>query len=334
MALLLSDLDVRRSIDYRQVIDALETCFAEQAAGRVTHPERLNVAIEGTWMRLMPAVIPSLGIMGFKVYHGNPEYGARFLIILSSMKGGEILAAIDGIHLTAVRTAATGAVAAKHIAPRHAWRMAILGSGLEAETHCHAMTTINDISDIRVFSPNRARRTAFAVRMSSQLGIPVMACETAQDAVHGAHHVVMATHTGAPGKIAYEARWLEQGQHLASIGSTNLRLRELDARVVGLVDDLVFDVKADQVARESADVSVFCAAGGSLARARWLPDLVASGSVGRKNDSAITLFKSVGSGVEDIVAAAQVYRAASTSGLGQRVGELATLKLSPSAARG
>jgi ornithine cyclodeaminase/alanine dehydrogenase len=272
--------------------------------------------------------------MGFKAYHGNPEYGARFLVILSSMHTGEVLAAIDGIYLTAVRTAATSAVAANYLAPRGPWHLAIIGSGLEAETHCKAMATINEIIDIRVFSPNAARREAFAARMHSELGIPVVSCETAQDAVRGAHHVVVATHTGASCRTAYDGAWLEKGQHLTSIGSTNQRMRELDTDVFRLVDTMVFDVMAEQVAKESADVLTFCAQGGRIDEAQWLPDIVSGRRPGRSDPAATTLFKSVGSAVEDMVAAAQVYQVALERGLGLKVSDLATLKLSPSVARG
>jgi ornithine cyclodeaminase/alanine dehydrogenase len=278
----------------------------------------------------MPAIIPSMGVMGFKAFHGNPKYGSRFLVILSSMKSGEILACVDGRYLTAARTAATSAVAARYMARSGGSQLGVIGSGMEAETHCLAMAAMGNIKDVRVFSPNVKRRDAFVARMTKRLdGISVIACADPVSAVTGADHVVIATNTGASRAVAYLADWLEPGQHLSSIGSTNQRLRELETDVYRRVDTVVFDASNEQLIEESADVLTFCEEGGTVDRALWLPDIVNGTAIARKADEDITLFKSVGSGLQDVVAAAQVHETATSRGLGTKVPQLCQIKLLP-----
>ncbi len=330
MTLLLSDADVRASIDMARLTEALDEGFREEGAARAAVAPRLNTEIDGTWMRLMPAIIPSMGVMGFKAFHGNRSYGARFLVILSSMNSGEVLACVDGNYLTAARTAATSAVATKHMARARGTRLAVIGSGMEAETHVLAMTAMGNIEDVRVFSPNVERREAFAAQMTRRLDrVPVAACTDALSAVKGSDHVVIATNTGAARTVAYRADWIEPGQHLSAIGSTNPRLRELETDVFRRVDAVAFDASGEQLMEESGDVIALSAEGGSVAGALWLPDIVNGAAIARKSDDDVTLFKSVGSGLQDVIAAAQIYEAAVAQGRGTTVPDLCELKILP-----
>jgi alanine dehydrogenase len=326
VTLLLADTDVRTTIEMRSVISGLDRCMREEADGRALAPPRMNTQLDGSWIRFMPAIIPSMAVMGYKEFHGNPAYGARFLVVLCSITSGEVLALLDSTYLTAARTAATSAVAARYMARNGPWRIAVIGSGLEAETHCLAMAAMNSIKDVRVFSPNRERREAFAARMTARLDLSGVACNDPVSAVTAADHVVVATNTGTSRAIAYFADWLEPGQHISAIGSTNPRLRELDTNVFRRADTLVFDARSEQIQEESGDVLAFCDEGGSIDRGLWLPHVVSGTSNGRTDDDEITLFKSVGSALQDVVAAVQVYESAKKQGLGVEVVDLAQLK--------
>src|SRR6266568_4971812 len=107
MSLLLSDADVRQAVNYTDLADCIEAALKVQAEEAAVVPARVNLEHSGTWLRVMPAIVPSANVMGLKVFHGIPGGGARYLILLYSVSDGSVLAAVDASYLTAARTAAT-----------------------------------------------------------------------------------------------------------------------------------------------------------------------------------------------------------------------------------
>lgn len=325
--LLLSDTEIREATDQGELVDGIEAALKAEALGNAVVPPRMNLDLSGTWLRVMPAMVPSAGMMGLKVFQGAPGHGVRYLVILYDMADGAILATLDGCYLTAARTAATTAVASKYLLPGGPTSLGVIGSGLEAETHCEALAAIKQLSEVKVYSPREARRRSFAERMQATLGVPVHACSGPEQAVEEADEVVVATNTGPSRAIAYRAEWLRPSQHVSVIGSTNPNLREAETDVFRHADVLVFDAAARQLAEESADIMEFCAEGGSLAGVIPLPKLVAGETVGRQRPEDITVFKSVGTALQDVAAAGVIYRRAKELGLGSEVPELSVTKI-------
>jgi ornithine cyclodeaminase/alanine dehydrogenase-like protein (mu-crystallin family) len=330
MSLLLSDADVRQAMNYVDLADSIEAALKVQAEGTAVVPGRMNLDHLGTWLRVMPAIVPSANVMGLKVFHGVPGRGARYLILLYAVDDGSVLAAVDACYLTAARTAATSAVASRYLSPKGSVRLGVIGSGLEAETHSRALCAAGAVAEIKVFSPNEARRQAFAERMGRALGVRVTPCGRPEDAVDEVEHVVVATNTGPAMTVACRADWLSAGQHVTSIGSTNRRLRELDTAVFSRADLIVLDADPEQMAEESGDLIQYQAEGDTLdpARTSTLPDVIAGKGPGREHADQLTLYKSVGTALQDVIAADLVYRRARELGLGVDVTELSQEKQS------
>lgn len=330
MSLLVSDADVRRSLDFIELADALEAALKAQSERAAVVPARMNLEYEDVWMRVMPAMVPSANVMGVKVFNGLAGTNPRYLVLLYSMENGSLLSAVDACYLTAARTAASSAVAARHLAPTGPVRLAVIGSGLEASTHCQAMAAVSDIAEVRVFSPHEGRRRAFADRMHQALGVPVSACDSAEDAIAGVHHVLVATNTGPSMSVACRGDWLKPGQHITSIGSTNLNLRELDLEAFRRADVIVLDADPQQMAEESGDLVEFTASGGTLdaPHIQTLQDLVSGKTPGRQSAEQLSLYKSVGTALQDIVAAELAYRRVVEAGLGTTVTDLCLEKAS------
>jgi alanine dehydrogenase len=324
MTLLLSDADVRQAVDYAELANCLEAALKVQAEGGALIPGRVNLEHFDIWLRLMPAIVPSANVMGLKVFHGVPGRGARYLILLYSLADGAALAAVDACYLTAARTAATSAVASRYLAPPGPARLGVIGSGLEAETHCRALCTAGEVTELKVYSPNEARRQAFADRMRSALGIPVIACDRPEGAVADVEHAVVDTNTGPGMAVACHAEWLSAGQHVTSIGSTNVRLRELDAATFRKADLVVLDADFDQMVEESGDLIQYRAEGGGFdpVRMQTLPNLIGGDGVGRQRSDQLTLYKSVGTALQDVIAADLLYRRARELGLGVDIPDL------------
>nr|MDT0661223.1 hypothetical protein [Micromonospora sp. DSM 115978] len=326
MTLLLDDRSVSSVLDPASLVEAIDQAIRLDATVPADVPGRVNLAGGGRFFRVMPAVVAHSGVMGLKTFFGGNGVGVRYLIVLASTETGEVLAAMDACYLTAARTAATSAVAARALGAKPT-RIGVLGSGLEAETHLRTFAAVSDIDEIKIFSPNPASRRRLADRLRDESGLPVVPATTAADACAGVDHVITATNTGYGGPIACESGWLRPGLHISAIGSTHRDLRELDTAVFRRAGNLVFDADPEQIADESGDIREFVAEGGSLDAVVRLSDLLQGRAVLPEDPPGdLTIFKSVGTALQDMVAAELAYRRAVEAGLGTQWDDLALPK--------
>jgi ornithine cyclodeaminase/alanine dehydrogenase-like protein (mu-crystallin family) len=326
MTLILSDKLVRDVADMPALVDALEKGLRAEVHGTGSVlPERMNLALGQTMLRVMPAILPAAGVLGLKLFYGTLEEGIRYSVMLCALAGGEVLAMVDAAYLTALRTGATSGVATRYLAPENAHSVGLIGSGLEAETNLEAVCAVRTINRVRVYSRSAQRRAEFARRMATRLDIDVEAVDTAPTAVAGSDIVIVATNTGRGGEVALRGEWLEPGQHVVSIGSTATFLREIDEDTFLRSDVAVFDASAEQVARESGDLLALAALHPDWTPSGTLDDVLTS-SVGRTAPDQITLFKSVGTAAQDLLGAHAVYRLAVERGVGLLVPDLSEPK--------
>ena len=212
MTLLLSDADVRAVCDIGAMTATLEEALRNEAKGPGPQlPERLNLAYGENFLRLMPAILPEAGLLGLKFFHGSMRDGVRYVVALCSLKTGAVIALVDASYLTAARTGATSGVATSWLSREDSTSVAVIGSGLEAETNLRAVCSVRTITRASVYSRSAGRRSAFAERMSSMLGIRVTAVSTPQEAVAGKDIVVVATNTGPEPVVALRGRVARAG---------------------------------------------------------------------------------------------------------------------------
>ncbi len=327
MTLLLTNSDVERASDIAVQIDVIEAGLREEANGTVDLPPRLNLATTTGFFRVMPAVMRDSGLMGYKVFHGSVQHGVRYLIAIYDEKDGRLLALMDAAYLTAARTGATTGVATKYLALQNAATVGVIGSGLEATTNLEAVCAVRPIREGKVFSPTPANRERFAARMSVRLGIRLEAVATPEQAVADVNVVVVATNTTGVGDlIAYRGRWMIAGQHVNSIGSTGLQLREIDPETFARADCIVTDSRM-QLEAESGDLHAARQAGTyDRSKVTELKQVVAGRTPGRTEPDETTLFKSVGTAIQDVAAGFAVYQEAVRQGFGQDAGDFLELK--------
>ncbi|MGE3772968.1 MAG: ornithine cyclodeaminase family protein [Gammaproteobacteria bacterium] len=322
MPLILDPAAVKAATDMRCMIDFIDEGLREQAQGHVAVPPRMNLETSNGFFRVMPAVMRRRGLMGFKIFNGSVQHGVRYLVGLYDEKSGELLALMDAAWLTGARTGATTGVATRYQAREDSQRVGVIGSGLEARTNLEAVCAVRPIRTARVFSPTAANRERFAQEMSVKLDIEIEAVTGPERAVRGADIVVIATNTTKQDNaFAYRGEWMERGQHVNSIGSTGGKLREIDPATFANAELVVVD-SLHQVEEECGDVLE------TIARGLWrrekiseLTALVTRTVPGRRREDEITLFKSVGTGLQDVVAAFAVYEQARRLGLGHEVAD-------------
>jgi len=263
----------------------------------------------------MPAGCRHFGakLMGVATTAEKPA--VEYVIVLFDRKTSRIAAFVDGAQVTAYRTAATSAAAVDRMARAGPARLAVLGSGLEASMHARAIAAVRPLSDIVVFSPTASRREQFAATMRSALCVPTRAVDSPQSATAGADIVVAAARSYGEKPILF-GDWLRRGSLVVSIGSTIPRQRELDVSVIARAEVIVCD-RPEEVMSETGDMIAAAQAGvdaGPMCHS--LSALMAGEVPVPAMTSGIWLYKSVGSGLQDIVVADLILTKAARAGLG------------------
>ncbi len=278
-----------------RLVPAMERALADLSAGRVIQPLRTVVPVADFhgFLAVMPAFAGSaLGAKLVTFFPNNRDVHTHHAtIVLFRPETGEPLVTMDGRLITEMRTAAVSAVATEALARRDARVLAILGSGVQARSHLEALRLVRRLSEVRVWSPHRAGE--FAARYGAR------AAASAEDAVRGAHVVVVATTSKTP---VLRGEWLSPGMHVNAVGASRPDWRELDDSVLSRAR--IFVEQREAAAKESGDV---IAAGRIDAE---IGEVILGAAAGRSSPEEITLFKTVGVAVEDVVAAELVYRAA------------------------
>jgi alanine dehydrogenase len=325
MTLILDEAQVRQAIDMHAAIEAMEALCREEAAGQTVSAERIHMRLPRGFLRILPGVLTRTGVMGYKAFLSN-GHGVRYAIHLFDFETGAPLAIMDASYVTAIRTGAMAAVALKYLSPGDATRVGVIGSGLEARSEMEALMAVRPgIRSGRIFSPRPERREAFAREVSATYGLDMTAVDTPQHAIDSAEIVLVATSTRGGG-VALEGGWVHAGLHINSIGSTAPEQREIDPEVWWRCDRVVLDTM--RLLHESGD-AIAAESAGTLDRSRIveLNQVVAGSAVGRASPDQITLYKSVGTGLQDVAAASRIYQRARDTGLGSEMADFLTARM-------
>lgn len=321
--LILRHDDIASTLTMELAIDAMRNVFCLQSEGLADTPQRLNVPAGDGWLRLMPVAIGGLNAFGFKAMNLAPRVGVRYAIWIYDLPSGELRGILDARLITAMRTAASTAVATDLMAPKNVERTAIVGTGAEARHHLTAMRLVRPSSQVAVYSRSSANRAAFVADMADPLVDELVDCSSVEEAVAGADLVVLATKSPTP---VLAASHLRAGMHVNSIGSARGDQYELTTDAFACFDAIVCDSAAhvfgeagDAIEARRADEGLFTAAAD-------LSDAVASRVPGRSRDGDITLYKSVGLATQDVALAHAVLARADQSGIGTDVEDLLSLK--------
>jgi len=290
----LSRHEVEELLDLDALLDALAAAHAELSTGEASLVPRVGShAGDAGILGAMLAYAPSSGL-GCKLVTLFPQNRDRpthqATIALFDPATGTPVALMDGTYITAMRTAAAAAVAARLLARPDARVLAILGTGVQSRSAQEMFPRARDFAEVRV-----AGRGEF------------------EDAVRGAD-VVHAT-TASPEPVV-RLDWLEPGAHVSSVGY-GAGGSELDPAIVERADVVVVEQ------RDSAFAPLPAGAPELDPRGRdgvvELGEIIAGTAGGRRSDEQLTLYKSVGVAVQDLAAAALVLGAARERGAGREI---------------
>lgn len=327
MALILTESDVARCLDMAQLIPLMRETLGRFSRGECAQPVRQSMFIKPAngFYGVMPAHVPgpgndpgAFGLKSVSFFPGNEALGLPThlaTILLLDPRNGALLAIVDGRLITEMRTAAVSAVSVDLLARTGRTRLAILGSGVQARSHLEAIALVRPLAHVRVWSRHHEKALQFVRQMHEAVPCPVSAVPTVEGALKDADVVVTATSAEEP---IVRAPALTPGMHLAVVGSSSPRRRELDSEAVARCRVWI-DSRAAMLA-EAGDL-VIPIREGRIAESHLVGELgdVINDRSGRQSDDEITMFKSLGIGVEDIASARLAVERAAALGLGKQV---------------
>ena len=318
---LLNEQQVHALLPMADLIAAMESALAKFSARDVLQPVRtvLTVGPTKAYFGVMPAYVPAPASLGAKLVTVFGENHQKNLpshlatILLLDPDTGALQAIIDGRYITEARTAAVSAVSARFLANAGASTLAIIGSGVQARSHLEALQHVRQLREVRIWSPRQRSREQFVDDMSSRVPVPIIAASSAEAAVRGADLIVLVTSSPTP---VIEDAWVAEGAHVVCVGACRPTQQEMPPALVRRARVYVDSTAAAVV--ESGDIVMNIAAGlfdASHIRGE-IGELVLGRVKGRMAPKDITVFKSLGMAVEDLVAADLVFRRAVEAGAG------------------
>lgn len=279
---------------------ALAGAFAAFGRGEAAIQERVRSVAGGVKLSMLGAVIPGEEIAGAKVY--TTIAGAfSFAIVLFSTATGALLAVLDANAVTRLRTAASTVIAARHLARPASRRLALFGAGVQGRAHAAQLAKAFPLESILLCSQRNDPKVAAEVEAASGV---VTRLASAGEAVASADIIVTASRSATP---LFPGAAIPPGAFVAAVGSSLPTSREIDDAAISRASLIAVEWRT-QALREAGDLVQ--AAPGVLRADRIveLGELVAGKAQGRTAADEITLYKSVGVGLEDIAVAGLAYR--------------------------
>lgn len=321
---ILTESELRRAAPLdRAAVDVVEGAFAALAGGDVVMPPPLGMALPAVngEVDVKTAWVPGLDGFAIKVSPGffdNPKRGLPSLnglmVVLDATSGIVSAVLLDNGYLTDLRTAAAGAVAARHLAPAQVRRAGVIGAGVQAELQLRALALVRDFDEAVVWARDRGKAEALADRLAAALDRPVRAVDDAADCVRDSQVVITATPARSP---VLRAAWLRPGTHVTAMGSDSAEKNELEPAVLGAADRVVCDRLAQSLT--IGELRAVQAAGLPMPDATEIGAVCAGAEPGRRAPSEITVCDLTGTGVQDTAIASHARTAAARLGLGRTV---------------
>lgn len=232
-----TDADVKRLLPLSKAIDLVREAYLKLARAEALNPPRVMLSIpHGASMYFMPAYILGQRAVAVKVARVNPENsrGALPSVLLTLYMydaiTGEPMAEVEGERLTAIRTAASSALATSLLSKDAASVLGMYGSGTEAASHIQALQMVRNFDKVIVYSRDKGRREKFAEKMTRECEIPITTVDSPDRVAESADVITTATTSGVP---IFNGNLVKVGTHVNAIGSAAPEAREVDSNLVG-----------------------------------------------------------------------------------------------------
>jgi len=306
--LFLSDDQFRQLMDVDDVIAAIRAAFTRDSSSTLRMPARTALQLDGALLLIMPCYDAALNAAGVKLVSVSKAAGVSAVYELLDPATGVPVARMEANYLTDVRTAATSAVATEMLAREDVSTLGVFGSGREAASHFAAVSRVRTFKRFLVCGSGRSDLRPFCERMNAEHGIRV---EPVSAEICARESDVLCTCTSAREPL-FNGAWLRPGTHLNLIGTFQAQDREVDDETMKRARIVVDTYNAAMV--EAGDILIPLK-NGAIERSRVVADLheiTSHKKAGRTSRDEITVFKSVGCALEDLVTALAAYQKVKT----------------------
>jgi alanine dehydrogenase len=313
--LYLTESDVRSLLTMDAAIPLVEAAFRKLALDEAVNAPRQRVQTDAVMLHVLPGAGKTLNALGLKAYTTG-KFEAQFYVYLFDPKHGGMIAIIEADYLGQVRTGAASAVATNKLARTNATTVGLFGTGKQARTQLEAVSKVRTIKLARVFARDGAKLATFCKEMSAVCGTEVIPVAEPKEAAAECDIVITATSARDP---ILMGEWISPGTHLNIVGSNYLSKAEVDTETIRRATLLTID-SIEQGRLEAGDYSrAFQDGAKSWADVVYLSRVVSGRNPGRESDADITIFKSLGLGIEDVAVGAKVLELAKAAGMGKRI---------------
>ncbi len=319
--------DICKIFSMKEAIKACKDALRIYSEGGSSIPLRTNLDIAGKGGQslYMPGYAQEANALGIKivsVYPNNVKRGLTAVpstMVLLDEETGMMNSIMDGTYLTQIRTGAVSGAATDILARKDSSVFALIGTGGQAESQLDAVLSVRDIQEVRIHSKNVEHAKKFADRMKEKLkfkpSIKIAAVLSSKEAIDGADIITTVTTSMQP---TFDGKLVKKGAHINGVGSYTPVMQELDEWTLFNADKVYVDTR-DGVLNESGDFII------PMKEGKFTRDIV-TGELGevilgkvpsREKYDEVTLFKTVGSSVLDIVTSRRIYEKAMACGIGQ-----------------
>lgn len=327
--LILTKENIEEVYTMEDAIEADKEALVLAFQGKSEVPLRINIDIdkENGQSLYMPAYIsgdPSaLGVKIISIYPDNVKKdlpASPSTMIMVNEENGMVEAAINGTYLTQLRTGAVQGAATDLLARKDAKIAALIGTGGQAVTQLEAMLTVRDLNEVRVMDLDKERAKKFAIDMQAKFkkfNGKIIAVDKAERAVKDADIITTVT-TSPQATFPHEA--VKKGAHVNGVGAFTPEMHEIPGELLARADKIVFDTM-EGVLAEAGDI-ITPLKEKIITKEDFdgvLAELVLDKIKGRENDEEITVFKTVGTAVLDLVIGAKILKKAKDLNVGQKV---------------
>jgi ornithine cyclodeaminase/alanine dehydrogenase-like protein (mu-crystallin family) len=311
-AVLLSASDIRASLDHRELLEQLRHAMIAYTSdaripGRRTHSP-IPASAPHSVMIVFPGLVPGIPAYTVKINAKLPAStpSVRGLISLHDLETGKLLAVMDSIAITAIRTALVGGLAAQALARKTISRVAVIGAGVQGREQLRALKLVREFNHVRVYDTTPARAEALIADLRGEMPIAFEVAKSPARAVEHADVVIAATWAKEP---FLTPDMIAPGTHITAVGADEPGKAELDR---ALIERSTFVCDDPDLAVEMGAL-----AGVGLGREAIhasLGEVLSGTRPGRVSDADITVFGSVGLPCQDLPAAWMAYQAARKAG--------------------
>lgn len=319
--LIINQTEVQQLFTMKECIAVVSDALKNLTTDKATMPLRsiLWMSEKKGALGLMPAICHDQKSMGIKVISVFPEntkteYDShQGVVILFNTQNGNLMAIIDAGSITAIRTAAASAIATDLLALPDAEELAILGSGTQAQKHLESILLIRPIKRVKIWSRDFEHAQEFTESESAKYDIPIEPHQNVENTVRNAD--IICTTTAAREPVLFASQ-VKDSTHINAVGACVSSFRELDS---DLVTKSRFYVDCCESAFNESGDFLFPKKEGKIGDDHIIGEIgeVLAGNVfGRRTSEEITIFKSLGIAIEDLLSAEFIYNQALNKGVG------------------